>query len=161
KIAAFGADDTRRDAPLEAEGRADSDSPFAHLHAVRIADGGVLQLVAGFDMNYGEVALAVRTDEFRLVLLGIVEEFYLDAVGAIDDVVIGNDIAVGVDDHAGTHLVAALAGNYVAEEAAHHVVFVLGLIAAAGAPASGLADGARDGDHGGFQLFGEGGKGVR
>ena len=84
----------------EAEGRADGEYPVADLYLVGIADFGDREVVA-LDFDEGDVGAFIEADDVGVVFLVVVE---LDAhfFRAFNDVGVGEDIAVAVDDEAGT-----------------------------------------------------------
>ena len=115
--AAGGADDAHGDGLADAEGIADGESEIADFYLGRIAERNGGEMV-GVDFQHGDVGLGIAADdvggEFTLVAQG-----NFDVGGAIDHVIVGEDVAVGADDHAGAEavflfllrsLLAALAG---------------------------------------------------
>ena len=82
----------------EAEGRADGQYPVADLHLVGVADFGDGQVVT-LDFDEGNVGAFVEADDVGVVFFVVVE---LDAhfFCAFDDVRVGEDVAVAVDDKA-------------------------------------------------------------
>src|SRR5262249_53163658 len=97
---ALGADDAVGHGAGPAERGADGQDAVADLHGPAVAqfEGG--QVALGVDADDGQVGLGVDLD-----LLGrepaAVGQHDLDLVGAVDDVVVGQDDALGVDDEAG------------------------------------------------------------
>ena len=92
RIGADGADDAARHGARQSERVADGVNLLAHLNA-----GGVRQRdrleVGGIDLQQRQVVGLVRADDARLVAV-LVGELHLDAaVGAFDDVVVGQDVA--------------------------------------------------------------------
>ena len=65
--------------------------------------------VRGVDLDDGQVGLHVAGEQFGDVTLAV-GQGDVDLADAVDDVVIGDDVAAGVDDHAGAHAVDAAAG---------------------------------------------------
>src|SRR5579872_4465388 len=55
-----------------------------------------------FDLNYRKVSLRVAAHQLGVVLhaRGIAVKFHANAVGLLHHVLIGNDVALGIDDHA-------------------------------------------------------------
>ncbi len=85
------------------------------------------------DLDDGEVGGLVGSDHARrpaeVLGVGIGGQLDVDFVGLVDDVVVGDDVALGIDDEAGsqrlTHLAAvifALVGHLPAEEAVEEVL---------------------------------------
>lgn len=107
-----------------AQGVAHRNGQFAHLHAVGIAQhrGGQ---AGGINLQHRDVALAVCADELGGVF-GVVRELDLDLLGALDHVVVCDDVAVGSKDHAAAraadHLLAApeVAGDHLLGGDRHH-----------------------------------------
>ncbi len=98
ELAALGADDPRRDGVLHAEGIADGQDPFSDLDLGRVAElgeGGGL----GFDLDQGDVGLGVGPDDLGRIFVSLDGED-LDLLGVLDDVVVGQDVAVGADEEA-------------------------------------------------------------
>ncbi len=100
QVASLGADDARGHRVLETEGLADRDDPLAHLELVRIADRHLRQ-IPGFDLQHGDVGALVGADDLGLEL-ATVGELDADLVGAVDDVGVGDEVAVGRDDETRT-----------------------------------------------------------
>jgi hypothetical protein len=84
-----------------AERRADGDGPIAHLHGVGIADLGGHQVLLAFHADHGQVGGRIHTHHLGVVLHRIAGELHLDAVGLVDHVVVGQDVAGLVHHHAG------------------------------------------------------------
>src|SRR5690606_20063165 len=96
--AAFRAHDAGRHGALETERRPDRDHPFADLQAVRIADAHRRQ-PGRVDLQQRDVGLAVGAYHLRLEL-ALVVQLDRDLFGRLDDVRIGEHVAVGADDEA-------------------------------------------------------------
>ncbi len=110
-----------RDGLADAEGVADGKHEVADHEFVRIGevDGREL-LPAVLDAQHGEIGAAVLQHDLGLEL-ALVGERNLDLVGALDDVVVGDDEAGSIDHHAGAERTLHLFGTNVAgraEEAA-------------------------------------------
>jgi hypothetical protein len=100
--ATLGADDAGRDRVAQAEGIADREDPVADAQIVGIAEVHRRQLLAvGIDTDHGEIGLRIASDDLRLVLL-VGRGLHDDLVGILDDVIVGHDQAVGVDDETGS-----------------------------------------------------------
>ena len=100
----------------------------AHLH------GG--QRGIGVDFDDGEIGGLVDADDAggasEILRVGVGGELDVDLVGLFDDVVVGDDVALGIDDEAGAegfaHLavvIVALVGILSAEEAIEEVLEVV------------------------------------
>src|SRR6476619_2775416 len=96
EIAALGANDADRDRSLESEWCSDRNRPLTYLYSVRVADGGGGQLSVCVDLYDCEICLPVRTDDLGFILGRVVKELHLDAIGAVDDVKVGDDVAIRV-----------------------------------------------------------------
>ncbi len=85
----------------EAVGIAHRDDPFADAQLFRASQrqGGQLGDLR-FDLDDGHVRRLVRADDGAHVF-GLVMEPDLDQIGSFDDVVVGEDVTGGADDHAG------------------------------------------------------------
>ena len=80
----------------QAEGVADGHDPVTYGEAVRTSHGERRQSLL-LDLDDGDVGLRVGADEGGLEL-PTVRHLHRDAVGPADDVVVGEDVAVGTDD---------------------------------------------------------------
>ena len=123
-LAGGGRDDARGDGAAETEGVADRDHRLAEHDVTGAAELGGREALVRDDLEDGDVVLLVGADETGLVL-ATVEEADRDAVGAADDVVVRDHVALLVDDHAGAERevaqrAAALLGLGVLEEVAEH-----------------------------------------
>src|SRR5215472_13816317 len=131
--AVLGGDDSGGDGLREGEGAADGFDVVAHLRHVAVAqlDGG--QGGIGVDLDDGEVGGLVDADDARraaeVLGVGVGGELDVDLVGLVDDVVVGDDVALGVDDETGAEgladlviAVIALVGDLAAEEAVEEVL---------------------------------------
>ena len=94
-------DDTRGDRLLVAERRADRHDPLAHVELGGIADldrrelGGVCIL----ELDDGQVARSIVAHELGLVGGAVVHGHHVLVI-AIDHVVVGEDVALGIEHHA-------------------------------------------------------------
>ena len=135
--AVFGGDDAGGNGLRKRKGAADSLNPVAHLGGVGVAhlDGG--QGGAGVDFDDGQIGGLVSADDARrtaeVLGVGIGGELDENLVGFFHDVIVGDDVAPGVDDEAGAEgflyaaaVIAAIgsAGNLAAEEAVEEVLEV-------------------------------------
>ena len=94
---AQGADDAVGQRPVEAVGVADRPHHLPHLEAVAVAPGRRRQS-RGVDPQDGKIGLVVRPGE-RGHESAAIGEGDLDRVGVVDAVVVGDDDAIGGDDH--------------------------------------------------------------
>ena len=108
-VARQGRDDALRDGLLEAKRAAHGHDPIAHLQ------GGGVPHLDGRDgvslevrLDHGEVARAVRAHKLGVVALAV--DGHGDGVGVLDDVVVGDDVALGVQHHAGAQALAGVIG---------------------------------------------------
>ena len=141
--AVLGGDDAGGDSLRKGKGAADGFNPIADLRPVGVAhlDGG--QGRAGVDLDDGEVGGLVDADDARgtaeVLRIGIGGELDVNLVGLFDDVVVGDDVALGIDDEAGAEGLAdlavvaavALVGDLAAEEAIEEVLEVVCALALA------------------------------
>ena len=99
QIAALRADDAGGHRVLEAERLADRDHPFADLQLVGVADRDLRQVLR-LDLEQRHVGALVGADDLGLEL-ALVGELDVDFVGAVDDMRVGDEEAVGRNDEAG------------------------------------------------------------
>jgi hypothetical protein len=110
--------DAARDGLAHTKGVADRQHLIAHLQLVGVAQregGQTVQL----DLEHGQIGVGVGADHLRAGAAAVIE-LHLDRVGALDHMVVGQDVAVGADDHAAaqTGLRPAVAvGCFAKEEA--------------------------------------------
>ncbi len=109
------------DAELAAAERRDDAHRHGLSHAERVADGkhdiadaqgiGVAESDRrdrpAFDLQHRDVRFGIGTDGFGFQLLAV-DERYLDLVGRLDHVVIGENVPLGTHDHAGAEACRAL-----------------------------------------------------
>ena len=103
--AAGGADDAARDGLFEAEGRTDGEDPVSDFERVGVAEFGGGEEV-GLDSDDGDFGGRVGADDlgFELAPVGQADG---DLIGSGDDVIVGQDVAVGIDDDARAEPLAA------------------------------------------------------
>src|SRR4051794_8101922 len=125
------AHDARGDGVLEAERAADRDRAVADLDAVRVGERQRVQLGLGrVDLDDGDVGRRVGADDLRARGLAVGEGDG-DRGRAVDDVLVGGDVAVRVDHEARALGLRLLTGAVAVAIAAAELV---------GAGARGLAD---------------------
>ena len=88
---------------FKAERTADGEDPVADVHAVGVAQLGGGQRLLGVNLDDGQIGFPVHTDHGRVVGHGggIVHQLHANAVGFLHHVVVGDDVALGIDDDAG------------------------------------------------------------
>ena len=109
-------DDAAGDGLADAEGVADGQHLVAHLQGVGVAQHDHGQLVE-LDLEHRQVGVGVGADHLAARVAAVVERD-VDLVGAFHHVVVGEDVAVGADDHAAAQADLRLVGALVAEEEA-------------------------------------------
>ena len=103
--ASLRADDAHRHGLADAERVADREHDVADADLVGVAERQRLQ-VGAVDLQHRQVARLVGADDLRLEGAAV-GQFDADLLGAVDHVVVGEDVAVRPDDDAGAE--AALA----------------------------------------------------
>jgi hypothetical protein len=101
--AAFGTEDAAADGAAEVEGVAEGQDGFTEEEVVLGGelDGSEFDSGRGDDFQQGGVLVGVDGDEPGLVLVSVAGELDPDLAGALDDVVVGEEVAVVGDDDAG------------------------------------------------------------
>ena len=133
-LALPGADRARRNRLLQSEWAANGKNPVADLHAVRISQLGCRKTFAGVDFYYGKIGFLVGADHFG-VMQGsgsIVLQFDAYAICLFDHVAVGQDISLGINDHARTEraladralITAALSAEETIEEIIERIVII-------------------------------------
>jgi hypothetical protein len=92
------ADDARGDRLAQAEGIADREDPLTNARAVRVAQPQRSKAL-GVDFDQREIARRVRMEDGSLQLAVVVQP-HPDPLGVPHEVVVRQDVAVGVDDEA-------------------------------------------------------------
>jgi len=120
--AALGADNSERNGAVEAERAAQRQDQMAHLDFVGISEFRNRQ-VLGVDLEDGDIRIRIRADHLG-VELAFVAQLDLQLLGALDHVIVGQDVAVVAHDHARTQaLLTILApGSGKAEEPVEKLV---------------------------------------
>src|SRR6201999_1320628 len=90
-----------------ARGRPRGEDVVADPHLVRVAKSGHRQVVDVVDLQHGQVRLRVTPDQVGGHVLAVVEHHRgLELAGVVgrlgDHVVVGDDVAAAVYDHAGS-----------------------------------------------------------
>src|SRR5208337_4592852 len=113
---------------------ADGEHPVTDLHAVGVAEFGSGQRTIHIDLDHGQVSLLVHADYFGIVA-GRSRIFILqldtNAIGFLHHVAVGDDVALGIHDHARTEgaladvtRVRALAAKELVKEILERGVFI-------------------------------------
>ena len=136
--AVLGGDDAGGDGLRKRKWAADGLDPVADLGGVGVAQFNGRKRRAGVDLDDGKVGGLVDADDAggtaKILSVGIGGELDVDFVGFVDDVVVGDDVALGIDDEAGAerflHLaivgaVIGAAGRLAAKEAVEEVLKVV------------------------------------
>ena len=90
------------------QGIADDDGPLAHLDLVAVSQLHRLQADAG-DQQHGDVKRLIGDDQLGFRFLGA--EGHCDAAGTLDDVIVGQDVAVLADHDAGARAPQQFSGG--------------------------------------------------
>ena len=165
-FAVFGGKNPDGDGVGEAEGIAEDDHGFAEVKVVVGGEGNGGEGVGAVDFNEGEVVDFVA-GEYGAFVDGFVGEHDADAGGALDDMEVGEDVAVGMDDDAGAEGVLDLiaGGGWGTEEVPEEHVEEI-----AAEPKAGIGVDPADhafgsdvdhGGHSGFHRLDNGGAAVR
>ena len=96
-IAAPSGDDAAGDGGIEAERIADNQYPIADPRGVAVAPADIRHRMVEVDLEQRQIGLGVASDDpggMRLSVLQNDRYFF----GIVDDVVLGDDVAVGIDD---------------------------------------------------------------
>src|SRR5208282_3582370 len=105
--ASLGADDSGRHRMIEAERIADRHHPLADLQVTRVAKRRDGKIVLHVDLQQRDVALLVMPDNLRGVVVAVLQS-YRDGPRTLDDVLVGQDVAVPGDDEAGAERLGML-----------------------------------------------------
>ena len=107
-----GADNSHGHGFADAEGIADRQSVVADLDLGRVADHDGRQ-TGSVDLEDGNIRLGIATDDagFELAFVG---ERDLDVRGFVDDMIVGENVALGADDHTRAQTLLALFAGHAA-----------------------------------------------
>jgi len=119
-VAAQRRDDAAGHGLADAEGIADGQHLVAHLQFVGAAQHDHRQLVE-LDLEHGQVGVGIGADHLAARVAAVVERD-LDLVGALDHVVVGEDVTIGAHDHAAAQAHLGLVVLVAEEEAEPGVV---------------------------------------
>ena len=98
-IAAQRRHDAHRDGLSDAERIADREHDIAHLRTVELRQRDRWQVLQ-VDLHDGEIGLGIGADQFASTLAPVGKRDF-DFVGRLNHVIVGQDITIGADDHAG------------------------------------------------------------
>ncbi len=136
--AIFRADDSRSDSSLQSERTANGQDPIANLHTVGVTELRRRKILVGFNLDHCQVGVFINADNFRGVLrLVAAAQLHLDLGGLLDDVIVGENVAALVDNHAGAEAALRLRRPVLAaveeavEKVLHRVVLIKLLLRAA------------------------------
>src|SRR5215472_123818 len=101
-VTALSRNDASRDGTSLAERAANGQYPIADLHAVRVTHLRGGQRTVHLDLDHRKIRFLVRADDFCLVLDSwrILFKAHANAVGFLHHVPVGQDVALGIDNHA-------------------------------------------------------------
>ena len=125
------------DGALQAVGAADGQDPVSPPHAVRVAQPGDFQRLAGIDLDHRQVGEAVAADDLGGKFLAR-DQFHPNLIGAVDDVIVGEDVPLGVDHESRAQSLALLTSTrrqFAPEEAVEEVEGILEPLSPSAAPA--------------------------
>src|SRR6267154_1492212 len=144
-LAVFGADNPGSHGRLESKRAANGQHPIADLHAIGVAELRNGQLFIRFNFDHGEVGILIHAHNFSGVLLRAAAQLHLNLGGLLDHVIVGEDVAALVNDHAGAKAALGLRWTILAavketvEEVLHRVVLIKLLLRRSGALLGALA----------------------
>src|SRR5262249_53100510 len=99
-VAAAGRDDAGSHGAAEAERIADRDNPVTDANLGVVGEVDVGELVGAVDLEHGEVGLGVGADQLGIELPAVIGHDR-EGLAAVDDVVVGDEVAVLGDEEAG------------------------------------------------------------
>src|SRR6202521_91675 len=104
-VAPLGRDDARGHSFLQSEGTADGEHPVPNVHAVGVAKFCGRQRTIHFNLNHRQVGFLVHADQFG-VMAGrgriFIHQLHTNAIRLLYHVPVGDDVTLGIDNHAGT-----------------------------------------------------------
>src|SRR5579872_927967 len=109
QIPLLRADDAGGNRRLQSERRPDRYGPIAHLHGVRVTDLGGNQRLVSLDLDHGEVRIGVGADQLGVIFGSRARQTHLNTISLLDHVIVRQDIAIRIDNDAGTEGLAAAA----------------------------------------------------
>jgi hypothetical protein len=111
QLAGDGADDPEGDRVVQTERAAEGEHELSGAQFVGVAEGQRRQ-VARVDFDHREIGLEIESDDLGIeaasaraqdrAAVGGERQLHADALRAAHDVRIGDDVAIGIDDHAGS-----------------------------------------------------------
>ena len=116
----LGADDAHRHGLADAERVAHRQHDVADAHGVGVAERQRLQ-VGAIDLHDRQIARLIRADHLGLEAAAV-GQLDVHLLGAVDDVVVGQDVAVGPDDDAGAQAAFTPLGHLPAAPALPELV---------------------------------------
>src|SRR5208283_2452798 len=106
--AILGADNSRRDGSVQAEGAADRQHPITHLHAIGIPKLGEGKFFGGINLDDRKVRGVIDAHNLGDVFGRVAAQLYLNLGGLVDNVIVREDVAALVDDHTGAEAALGL-----------------------------------------------------
>src|ERR1700674_5445964 len=104
-ITPLGRHDTRGHLFLQSEGTTDGEHQVANVHAIGVAKFCGRQRTIHFNLNHRQVGFLVHTDQFG-VMAGrgriFIHQLHTNAIRFLDHVPVGDDVTLGIHNHAGT-----------------------------------------------------------
>ena len=94
---AFGTDDAGGDGAIQAEGIADGHDPVPDFQIIGISQGGSRKGFLGVNLDHRDIRLRIGTDNAAFIFF-LVRQSNNDFLGAVHDMIVGEDIAVLTDN---------------------------------------------------------------
>ncbi len=130
----FRANDSGGDGGIQSKGAAEGQNPIADLYAIGITELGSGEFVVRFNFDYGEIGVFVDADYVRVVMSGIAVNGDLNFCGLVNDVIVGEDEALLVNDDSGAEAAfSVLAAIGRIEEAVEEILEITLSVRALGA----------------------------
>ena len=116
-VASLGRNDSCGYRLRQSERTAHGQNPVAYLHAVGVAHLGGGQRAIHVNLDHGKIGFLIGADDFGVVLHArrIILKPHANAVGFLDHMPVGDDVSLGIDNHARTQ--GALADRAIARTA--------------------------------------------